>query len=119
MYNEVYKNWSINIDYKEQSSNAELVLTLRNNELKRAMTIFRKCSKTTVDQIDTYTNLFGRVSNKEKYNTYNDRETTDELITEARVIIDMFCEMENVLTEKIENKLMQIKLLEVKKYVQY
>ena len=114
MYNEVYKGWSIHIEYKEPTSNAELILILRNAELKKAMAICRKCSKTTIDQIDTYTNLFGRVSNTEKYNTYNDKETAQELIEEAKTIIDMFCEMEKVLTEKIENKLLHIKFFEPK-----
>lgn len=105
MFDVEYKNYKIHIRQKDDALDRELVVVIKNKELELAFSFTRKCNETITHYTTKSYSLFGNTITDEKtFKEYSMNETLQELIIEARAIVDMLCKMEDKITMKVETE---------------
>ena len=101
-----YRNYKIHIRPVNPTSKSELAVVIRNEKFNLAFSFTRKCNKTITNYKEKSYKIFHIHMDSRTFADYNIRETVEELVIEAKVIVDMLCEMENRITEKVKKNLL-------------
>ena len=103
-----YRNYKIHIGplINNPTEKSDLGVIIRNDKFNLAFSFTRKCNKTINNYTEKSYKIFHIQSASRTSTEYNIRETVEELVAEAKVIVDMLCEMENRITEKVKKNLL-------------
>ena len=103
-----YRNYKIHIGplVNNPTEKSDLGVIIRNDKFNLAFSFTRKCNKTINNYTEKSYKIFHIQSASRTSNEYNIRETAEALVVEAKVIVDMLCEMENRITEKVKKNLL-------------
>ena len=106
-----YRNYKIHIGpwVRDPTAKSEWGVIIRNDKFNLAFSFTRKCNKTINNYTEKSYKIFHIQSHSRTSTEYNIQETAEELVVEAKVIVDMLCEMENRITEKVKKELPSIK----------
>ena len=106
-----YRNYRIHIGplVNNPTAKSDLGVIIRNDKFNLAFSFTRKCNKTITNYTENSYKIFHIQSRSRTSTEYNIQETAEELVTEAKVIVDMLCELENRITEKVKKELSSIK----------
>ena len=103
-----YRNYRIHIGplVNNPTAKSDLGVIIRNDKFNLAFSFTRKCNKTINNYTEKSYKIFHIQSHSRTSTEYNIQETIEELVVEAKVIVDMLCEMENRITEKVKKNLL-------------
>ena len=101
-----YRNYKIHIGPTVPDRKNDLGVIIRNDKFNLAFSFTRKCNKTITNYKEKSYKIFHIHMDSRTFTDYNIRETVEELVIEAKVIVDMLCEMENRITEKVKKNLL-------------
>ena len=106
-----YRNYKIHIGplVNNPTAKSDLGVIIRNDKFNLAFSFTRKCNKTITNYTEKSHRIFHVRRVSRTSTDYNIQETVEELVTESKVIVDMLCEMENRITEKVKKEVPSIK----------
>ena len=104
-----YKGWIIAI-VRNLENNTSVSCTIRNEKFGKVFRLTKKCPKATYHYVEHYYGIFSEGKTEYQESTfYNENEAINDLIVEAKAIVDMFEEMEKSLTTIFDERLIFLK----------
>ena len=99
-----YKNYHIHIEPKDMTDMSCLRLVLQSIKYNYGVVIDRKTNKEITYCKTIHSSFFNSKEEKKVFNTYNSKETLDELVEEAKIIVDYLEIMEEKIEREVRNR---------------